>query len=203
MAFDNRIKPEIKRRTEMEEIGKILPAIFRSYLQREAPRVVEVLVPLWSHVVGKAVAQHSRPVVFERGTLRLAASCPSWGGQLRRMAEEIRVEVNRYLGSALVKKVTVRHGSISHGRQMDASNGGKAWTPDWNSATPRSRPPAGSSPSPRLQASPLPGRPRLNGSLNSPAVDRDLAPELARILEQSFAKYFSRATAGAPRRKAD
>src|SRR5262249_44605891 len=100
-----------RQETAMEEVGKVLPAIFKNYMRHVEPPVVEILAPLWSHVVGKAIAQHSRPFAFASGTLRIVASCPSWAVQLRRMSEEIRMEVNRYLGRAVVRKLIVRHAS--------------------------------------------------------------------------------------------
>jgi len=174
----------------VEEIGKVLPAIFRNYVQCLEPRVVEILAPLWPHVVGKAIAQHSRPLTFEGGLLKLATSCPSWAVQLRRMSEEIRAEVNRYLGRGVVKKVSFRHNS-------------KLVFTDRQGATTirQSRTPLLSEPAtlrPEIEAGVKPHQRRPNGSCG----DIELDPEVARILERSFTKYFSRATAGKSRRSA-
>ena len=194
--------PAIKRRFDMEEIGKVIPAAFRSYLQREAPRVVEVLSPLWSHVVGKALAQHSRPVGFEKGTLKLAASCASWSIQLRRMSEEIRLEVNRYLGYSLVKKVIVRHRSARDVWVSGAADeNGESWTPDGDAVTRGSRPDR-SAPSVTPGADPPPNpQPSSLRTLKRSNAATVLSPEVARILDQSFAKYFSRAAAQIQSRK--
>ncbi len=54
------------------------------------------------------MAQYSRPVTFTAGTLTLATACPSWAAQLRHMAEEIRAEINSFLGGPIVKKLRVR-----------------------------------------------------------------------------------------------
>jgi hypothetical protein len=92
----------------LDEIGKILPALFRREIQRTDPRLVEFLDPFWPRVAGKAIALHSRPVSFEAGTLTLATDCSTWSTQLHQMAEEIRAEVNSFLGKPLVRKLRVR-----------------------------------------------------------------------------------------------
>lgn len=93
----------------MEEIGKILPAVLKRQVRRSAPPLIEILAPLWPRVVGKGIAQQSRPVTFVEGTLTLATSCLSWTAQLRQMSEEIRAEINHFLGGPVVKKLRVRH----------------------------------------------------------------------------------------------
>lgn len=93
----------------MEDIGKLLPAIFRKQVRRSSPSLVEFLAPLWPRVAGRPIAQHSRPATFEQGTLTLLASCPSWSAELRRMAEEIRAGINSYMGTPIVKKLRVQY----------------------------------------------------------------------------------------------
>lgn len=93
----------------MEEISRILPLIFRSQAQRNNPRIVEILAPLWPRVAGKPMARHSRPVAFEEGTLTLESDCTAWSAEMRRMAEDIRAQVNQYLGVPTVRKVKVRY----------------------------------------------------------------------------------------------
>ncbi len=63
---------------------------------------------MWSRAVGRAMAQHSRPVSFEFGTLTLHTDCPTWGRQLRQMTEEIRAKVNGFLGQAIVKRLRIK-----------------------------------------------------------------------------------------------
>ncbi len=92
---------------DMEEVGKLLPAVFRRRLRRDGAAVVDVLAPLWPQVAGKAMAQHSLPVAFEAGTLTLVTNCPSWSGQLRQMAEEIRAQINRFLGEPVVTRLRI------------------------------------------------------------------------------------------------
>ena len=92
----------------MEDIGKILPVILKSQIRRLNPPVVEILAPLWRRVAGQAMARNSRPVAFHAGTLTLACDCTSWSTQLQQMAEEIRAEINSFLGGPVVKKLQVR-----------------------------------------------------------------------------------------------
>ena len=93
----------------MEEISKILPLIFRSQVRRDNPRLVEILAPLWPHVAGKPMARHSRPVAFEEGTLTLESDCTAWSAEMRRMADDIRAQINRYFGVPTVRRLKVRY----------------------------------------------------------------------------------------------
>lgn len=93
--------------TEVQEVGKILPSIFKRHLQGLDPKLADILGPLWSRVAGKSIAEHSRPVAFEAGILTLATSCPAWAAELRKMAEEIRTEINRFLGGPVVRKLKI------------------------------------------------------------------------------------------------
>ena len=144
----------------MEEIGKILPAIFKAEVRRADPALVEILVPLWPRVVGKGIAQQARPVTFAAGTLTLATACPTWATQLRHLAEEIRAQINNYLGSPIVKKLRVQHLP-----QRDA---------------------------PELPAPPKSPLDPEALNLPAPELTAKLDPEIAGILQRSFAKYFAR-----------
>jgi hypothetical protein len=91
----------------MEEISKILPHIFRGQVRRSNPRVVDILAPLWPLVAGKPMARHSRPVAFEDGLLTLESDCTAWSAEMRRMADDILAQINRYLGVPAVRKLKV------------------------------------------------------------------------------------------------
>ena len=91
----------------MEEIGKILPKVLQPQLSRLEPPVVEVLAPLWTRVVGKALAKECRPVVFSAGTLTLATEDADWAEPLEQMAEEIRAHVNNFLGQSVVRHLRI------------------------------------------------------------------------------------------------
>lgn len=92
----------------MDEIGKILPSLFRKQIGRNEPHLLEVLLPLWPRIAGKTMAQHSQPALFSSGVLTLATDCATWGSELRQMSEEIRVEINGFLGQAIVRKLRIK-----------------------------------------------------------------------------------------------
>jgi predicted nucleic acid-binding Zn ribbon protein len=93
----------------MEEISKILPLIFKKQVQRNNPRLIEILAPLWPQIAGKPMARHSKPVTFEEGILTLESDCSTWSTQLRLMAEEIKAEINGYLGVSVIRRLQVRY----------------------------------------------------------------------------------------------
>lgn len=97
----------------MEEIGNILPNVFRRHVRREDPRVTEILASLWPRIAGKLVAEHSRPVAFASGTLTLAVNSGCWAKELQHLTEEIRARVNACMGGPVVKKLRVSCASKS------------------------------------------------------------------------------------------
>jgi predicted nucleic acid-binding Zn ribbon protein len=96
-----------QRGKHVQEIGTVLPAIFKQYVQRGQPRLVEVLAPFWPRVTGKAIAANSRPVFFAAGTLVVTTPLSPWAVQLRGMSEEIRAAVNSFLGGPVVKRLRI------------------------------------------------------------------------------------------------
>ena len=92
----------------MDEIGKILPSLSRKQIRREEPRLLEILLPLWPRIAGRTIAQHSQPTVFASGVLTLATDCTTWATQLRHMTEDIRAEINGFLGQPIVRKLRIK-----------------------------------------------------------------------------------------------
>lgn len=92
----------------MDEVGKILPSLFRKQIRREEPHLLEVLQPLWPRIAGKTMAQHSQPAVFASGVLTLNTDCPAWNAQMRQMAEQIRSRINGFLGQPVVRKLRIK-----------------------------------------------------------------------------------------------
>jgi hypothetical protein len=92
----------------VDEIGKILPSLFRKQIRRAEPHLLDILLPLWPRIAGKTMAQHSQPAFFASGVLTLTTDCATWGTQLRHMTEEIRAEINGFLGQPIVKKLRVK-----------------------------------------------------------------------------------------------
>ncbi len=96
----------------MDEIGKILPRLFRNQIRRTEPHLLEILLPLWPNVAGRSMAQHSQPTHFASGVLTLATDSATWSAQLRHLTEEIRAEINSFLGQAVVKKLRIK--TVTH-----------------------------------------------------------------------------------------
>jgi hypothetical protein len=92
----------------VDEIGRILPGLFKKQIRRTEPHLVEILLPLWPRIAGKTLAQHSRPELFASGLLTVATDCPTWGAQLRHMTEELRAGINGFLGQPVVRKLRIR-----------------------------------------------------------------------------------------------
>lgn len=92
----------------MDEIGKVLPTLFRKQIGRAEPHLLDILLPLWPRIAGKTMAQHSQPVFFASGILTLATDCATWNTQLRHMTEEIRAGINGFLGQSIVKKLRIK-----------------------------------------------------------------------------------------------
>ena len=151
-------EPEKERTQALEKIGKILPAALRDQLRHSEAPLLDLLTPLWPRLVGKGIARQCRPVSFFGGTLTVATSCPTWAAQLRQFSEQIRAEVNRYLGSDLVKKLRVRQDSSVAPAEFST---GKAIAPE----------PA---------------------ALDGPDAAKTLHPDVAGVLQRSYAKYFAR-----------
>ncbi len=92
----------------MDEIGTILPTLFRKQIRREEPHLLEILVPLWPRISGRIIAQHSRPSFFAAGVLTLTTDSSTWTTQLRLMSDEIRSQINDFLCQPIVKKLRVK-----------------------------------------------------------------------------------------------
>jgi len=92
----------------VDEIGKILPSWFRKQMRRTDPHLLDILIPLWPRITGKTMAQHSQPALFASGMLTVTTDCATWGAQLRQMTEEIRAEINGFLGQPVVKKLRIK-----------------------------------------------------------------------------------------------
>lgn len=154
----------------MEEIAKILPAVFKRHARRGNPPVVEMLAPLWGRVTGKAVAAQTRPVAFQAGRLTLATASPTWAAELGELRGQILEAVNACLGAPVAKELRVRVV-----REL---------------APRRSEPPHPATPArpPEAVDFDLRSQPRGEGSR--------LDAETARVLERSFHKYFSRPRKG-------
>ena len=146
----------------MEEIGKSLPAVFKRHARRNDPQLIEILAAMWGRVAGKAVAEHSWPVAFWSGRLTIATPCSTWATQLRELGDEIRAAANTVLGGEAVRELRVR---LAPSETAPRSETRKA---DVETADRAENP-----------ASHFEGQDGLD-------------PEIARVLDHSYSKYFSR-----------
>jgi predicted nucleic acid-binding Zn ribbon protein len=106
----------------VDEIGKVLPSLFRKQIRRAEPHLLEILLPLWPRIAGNTMAEHSQPALFACGVLTLHTDCATWGKQLKHMAEQIRAKINGFLGEPIVKKLRIKtvtqHGLFSASRPV-------------------------------------------------------------------------------------
>ena len=95
-----------KRRMDLTPLGEVLDGLLR---ERPFARGLPIgrLAVSWERVVGPRLAGETAPVSLEGGTLAVAASTGPWGAQARFLAEEIRKQANRELGSEEVKRVQI------------------------------------------------------------------------------------------------
>ncbi|MFZ0909146.1 MAG: DUF721 domain-containing protein [Candidatus Acidiferrales bacterium] len=76
-------------------------------LRRATPRRSSFawLAGTWPAIVGKRLAEHTRPCDFAGGVLHIAVSAKEWRVQLEPVAEEFRARVNEAWGSNVVREI--------------------------------------------------------------------------------------------------
>ena len=147
----------------MEELVNIWPQIFKKRALGSRAPLLLVLVPLWPRVVGKLIAREAQPVGFCDGVLTVAASSECWVIQLRNMSEQVRCQINEFLGGPAVKKLRVRRHA--------------AWETQASLAPVKDH-----------QPPPLPDAAADLWARSGAQLEGDLAG----VVKRSFAKYFSR-----------
>lgn len=147
----------------MEELGNILPAVFRKPVSAGRAPVLSVIAPLWPRMVGKIIARQAQPVAFCEGVLTLVAFSECWTLQLRQMSDEVTGRINAFLGAPLVQRLRVRRETAGSNDVGCAQRG----------------------------AQPIQHGSKVHEIL-WPQSGAALDPELTSIVERSFVKYFSR-----------
>lgn len=61
----------------------------------------------WASIVGEANAEHSKPVDFHRGVLKVQCDSTAWATGMRYSASQLVATLNRELGDDTVKRVEV------------------------------------------------------------------------------------------------
>jgi hypothetical protein len=70
------------------------------------------ILGLWGRTVGPAIARHARPQTLRGSKLVLTVDSPAWMQQLSLMKPEIIEKLNRALGRATVKDLTLKLGEF-------------------------------------------------------------------------------------------
>jgi hypothetical protein len=92
----------------LEGIAKFLPAAVRQQLFRSDPSLLELVKSVWGSMVGQGIAKQCRPIELASGTLTIVTSCPTWAVQFRQLNDEIRGNINKFLGGEHIKRLRVR-----------------------------------------------------------------------------------------------
>lgn len=61
----------------------------------------------WERVVGRELAEHTRPGSFEDGELTVSCDSPAWAQQVRLLAAQLVRRLNEELGEGTVRRVKV------------------------------------------------------------------------------------------------
>ncbi len=97
----------------MEQISEFLGKALRRMDRPEA--AMAWLSSAWPTIVGKALAEHARPLRCQSGCLELAADGKPWQQQLESMKREICIRINQAWGGKLVSEVKLTSGGDSSG----------------------------------------------------------------------------------------
>ena len=87
----------------MESAGKSLWSALRRVARPEKP--LDLLAAVWPLMVGRRLADHTRPVAWSKGRVDVAVDEPQWQNQLDSMSKDVRSQINRWWGSELVTEV--------------------------------------------------------------------------------------------------
>jgi predicted nucleic acid-binding Zn ribbon protein len=95
----------------MEQISEFLGKALRRMDRPEA--AMAWLSSAWPTIVGKALAEHARPLRCQSGCLELAVDGKPWQRQLESMKREICIRINQAWGGKLVSEVKFASGGDS------------------------------------------------------------------------------------------
>ncbi|WP_028320190.1 DUF721 domain-containing protein [Desulfatiglans anilini] len=68
------------------------------------------ILRIWEQVMGKAIAEHARPVYFKDAVLKVSVTDPVWMQELTYREPEIKEKLDLALGRNVVRKVVFRMG---------------------------------------------------------------------------------------------
>ena len=156
----------------MERAGQSLWSALRRVARPEKP--LDLLVAVWPLMVGRRLADHTRPVAWSKGRVDVAVDQPEWQNQLESMGKDVRKQVNKWWGSELVREVRF----VPEKTSRAAASRGKGPRPAAEPETPM-RTPAEN----KLSAALKELAPALNG-----IADADLRELISRVAGQYLAK---------------
>jgi hypothetical protein len=87
----------------MQKAGEILRGALRRLKTPDQP--LDWLVAVWPLVVGKRLAERTRPLACAAGVLEIAVEGAAWRDQLAEMTGSLRAQINRWWGGELVRQV--------------------------------------------------------------------------------------------------
>jgi hypothetical protein len=87
----------------MERAGQSLWGALRRVARPEKP--LDLLAAVWPLMVGRRLADHTRPCAWHKGCVDVAVDQPEWQSQLESMCKDVRVQINHWWGSELVREV--------------------------------------------------------------------------------------------------
>ena len=98
----------------MKPAGEPLKQLL-SRLRLDEPLMGWKAVTLWRELAGEKVADHTRAVRFQRGTLVVEVDHPSWMNELSYLKHRMIDEINKHLGKPVVKAIQFKPKAGSSG----------------------------------------------------------------------------------------
>ena len=95
----------------MHRAGKVVLAALRRAAGTEKP--LDLLEALWPLIVGPRLAEHTRPVAWEKGWVEVAVGDRDWQEQLEHMTDVLRSRINRWWGTEIVEEITFTRSKVA------------------------------------------------------------------------------------------
>jgi len=98
--------PRRKRKSDLTAASDVLQGLFE---MRKGPMADSFqrfkLTRQWPEIVGETIGENTKPVSFYKGTLYIQAANSAWMQQLVFMADQIKENINKFVGKDWVKQV--------------------------------------------------------------------------------------------------
>lgn len=93
----------------MQRLGAFFPE-FLDHIASNEEICLIFLKQLWPDIVGKEVAQKTRPLAYRRKVLTLAVASPTWERELSDLGETLLKAINRFWNRRLVERIRFETG---------------------------------------------------------------------------------------------